>query len=147
MAECYKELLVDPNLIQSFPANEWTSIDELPCLHAFHFCVVSEGLFTKLITPEVWGQTRVDFITHSGKKLRSEEVMPMAILITDGVGDGKLGMLTVFCCCNQAEVEPSVVLLTLVQQNSHELAVVVMKIFTNLPSSAPWGSWASHSST
>ena len=97
--------------------------------------VVSEGLFAKLITPKVWGQARVYFITHSGKKVRSEEIMPMAILITDGVGEGKLGMVTVFCYSDQAKMEPSVmVLLTLLfSRDSHELAMVVMKIFINSP--------------
>ena len=91
---------MDTNLIQWFPENEGTSINELPCLHALHFCVVSEGLFAKLIYPEVWGQARVDFITHSSKKVSSEEIMWMAILITDGVGEGKLGMVTIFCHFN-----------------------------------------------
>ena len=63
--------------------------------------------------------------------------MPMAILITDGVGKGNFGMVTIFCC---SEVEPSLTPLTLVQQDSHELAVVVIKIFTNSPY-LPWGSF------
>ena len=116
------------------------AIHELPCLHALCLCVVSEGLFAKLTTQEVWGWAGVDFITPSGKKVRSKEIMLMAILITDGVGEGKLGMVTIFCCSNQAKVEPSVMLLTLVQQDSHDPAVMVMKIFTNLPS-LPWGSF------
>ena len=59
--------------------------------------------------------------------------MPMAILITDGVGEGKLGMVTVFCCSDQAKVEPLVMLPTLVQQNLPEPAMVLMEIFTNSP--------------
>ena len=62
----------------------------------------------------------------------------MAILITDGVGEGKLGMVTVFSHSDQAKMEPSVMLLTLVQWDLHELAVVLMKIFTNSPY-FPWG--------
>ena len=66
------------------------------------------------------------------------EVMLMAILITHGVCEEKLGMVTIFCCSNQAKVEPSVMLPTLLQQDSHEPAMVVMKIFTNSPY-FPWG--------
>ena len=102
IAECYKELLVNPNLIQLFPANEWMSFNELPCLHVFYFCVVSEGLYTKLFTPEGWCQTVDDFITHFSKKVRNKEIALMAILITDGVGEEKLGMVTAFCHSNQA---------------------------------------------
>ena len=80
---------MDPNLIQSFPTNEWMSLDELPCLHALHFHVVSEGLFAKLITSEVWGQAQV--ITSSRKKVRSKEIVSVAILVTDGVGQGRSG--------------------------------------------------------
>ena len=39
----------------------------------------------------------------------------------------------VFCHSNQAKEEPLVTLLALVQQDSHELAMVVMEIFTNSP--------------
>ena len=63
----------------------------------------------------------------------SKEIVLMATLITDGVGKEKLRMVTIFICSEQAKVEPSVALLTLVQQYSHELAMVVMKIFNNSP--------------
>ena len=48
----------------------------------------------------------------------------MNILITDGVGKRKLRMVTVFCHSDQARVEPSVVLLTLIQWDSHDLAII-----------------------
>ena len=131
IAEYYDELLADPSLVPSFPADEWTSINKLPCLLTLHFWVVLKGLFTKLVTPELWGQAGVDFTVCSGKKVRSKEIMPMAILITDGVGEGKLGMVTIFCCSDHAKVEPSVMIPTLIQQDSHELAMVVMKIFNS----------------
>ena len=57
----------------------------------------------------------------------------MTILITDGVGKGKLGMVTIFCHSDQAKLEPLVMFPTLVQWDSHELAMVMMKIFTNSP--------------
>ena len=65
----------------------------------------------------------------------------MAILITDGVGKEKLGMVTIFCCSDQAKVEPSVTLPTLVQQDLHKPAMVVMNIFINSPY-FPWGSFS-----
>ena len=64
----------------------------------------------------------------------------MAILITDGVGEGKLGMVTIFCHSDQVKVKPSIMLPTLVQQDSHEPAMVVMKIITDSPN-FPWGSF------
>ena len=63
----------------------------------------------------------------------------MAILITDGVGERKLGMVTIICHSDKAKVEPLVMLLTLIQWDSHEVAMVVMKIFTN----SPYFLWAS----
>ena len=139
--ECYDELLVDPALLQSFPMDEWTSINKLPCLSALHFRVVSEGLFSSLISPELLGQTRANFITSSAKNVMSEEIVPMAILITDGVSKGGLGMVTIFCHFDQVNVEPSVMLLTLIHWVSPEPAMVVMKIFTNSPY-FPWGSFS-----
>ena len=63
----------------------------------------------------------------------SAEIVPLVILVTDGVGVGKLGMITAFCQTDQVKVEPSNKLSTLVQQNSPEQGVVVQKVFTNLP--------------
>ena len=40
------------------------------------------------------------------RKLRNKEIMLMAILVTDGVVDGKLGMVTFFCHSDQVRVEP-----------------------------------------
>ena len=68
----------------------------------------------------------------------SMEIVPMAILITDGVGKGSLGMVTVFYHSDQEKVEPSIILSTLVQWDTHELTMVVTKIFTNSPY-FPWG--------
>ena len=64
----------------------------------------------------------------------------MVILITNWVGKGSLGMVTVFCHSDQAKVEPLVMLPTLVQWNSHQPVMVVMKIFTSLPY-FPWRSF------
>ena len=86
--------------------DEWTSINELPCLSALHFSVVSEGLSTRLISPDLWGQARDNLITSSGKRAVSDKIGPMAILITNGVGKGSLGMVTIFCHSDQVKVEP-----------------------------------------
>ena len=38
----------------------------------------------------------------------------MAVFIKDGVDQGKLGMVTIFCHSDKVKMEPSVMLLTLV---------------------------------
>ena len=82
---------MDPSLVSTFPVDKWMLVNELPCLIALCFRVVSEGLFAKLVVPEVRGQAGIEFTTHPGKKVRSEEIMQMAILVIDGVGEGSLG--------------------------------------------------------
>ena len=115
-------------------------IHELPYHGVLHFHVVSEGLFAWLISPELWGQARVNFVTNSGRKAMSKEVVPMAILVTDAVDEGSLGMVTIFCHSDQAKVEPSPAFSTLSQWDSPEPGIVMMKIFTNSPY-YPWGSF------
>ena len=138
IAECHEELLADPSLVSTFPVDGWMSINELPCLIAIHFRVVSEGPFTKLVMPEVWGQAGVDFTICSGKKVRSKDHANGYPCHRWGgwreTQDGD-------CLCHtnqQARMEPLVMLLTLIQRDSYEPAVVVVKIFTNCPY-FPWG--------
>ena len=88
----------------------------------------------------MWGKTGVDFVTNVGRKAMSAEITPLAILATDGVGKGSLGMVTTFCHSHQAKLEPLDALLTLVQPDSHEPSTVVVKVFTILPY-PPWGSF------
>ena len=107
------------------------SIHGLPYLHTICFSVVSEGLFIQLTSPLLWGKARADFITNTGRGAMSTELAPLAILVTYGVGEGKLGMITTFCRSDQVKVEPSDSLSTLVQQDSPKPGVVVMKVFTN----------------
>ena len=66
----------------------------------------------------------MEFITHNGQKI-SREAISMAILVTDGVGEGNLGMVTTFCCPDQAKMEASEVLSALHQCDSPEPSVVV----------------------
>ena len=60
----------------------------------------------------MWGQAGVEFISSSGWKM-SDEIVPMAVLVTDRVEEGRLGMMTTFCCHDQAKVESSEALSTL----------------------------------
>ena len=94
---CYDELLADLFfLLQSFSENESVSIHELPHLGNLHFCIVLVELFPWLVSLELWGQAGVKFITRSGRKTTCEEIAPMAILVTNGIGEGSLGMATIF---------------------------------------------------
>ena len=57
----------------------------------------------------------------------------MAILITNGVGKGDLGMVTTFCSCNQVNMEASEALPTLHQHASPEPSVFMERRYTNIP--------------
>ena len=57
----------------------------------------------------------------------------MTILITDGVGEESLGMVTVFCCHDQNKMEASDALSALCQWDPPEPSVVVIRRYTNTP--------------
>ena len=59
--------------------------------------------------------------------------MPMAILFTDGVEEGNMGIMTTFCCHDQAKLEASNALCALHQWDSLESSVVVVRRYTNTP--------------
>ena len=63
----------------------------------------------------------------------SVEIAPLEMLVMDTVVEGKQGLITAFCRTYQAKVEPSDALLMLVQCESAEPGVVVVKVFTNSP--------------
>ena len=88
MSGCYDELLADPSLLQSFSKDEWMSIHELHYLGSLHFHIVLVALFSQQVSLELLGQARVEFITSSGRQFTGEEITPMVILVTDGVGRG-----------------------------------------------------------
>ena len=115
---------------------------KLSYLGILHFCVVFERLFAQLTSPALWGKAGADFITNASRKAMSAEIAPLAILVTKGVGEGRLGMITTFCQFDQVKVEPLDVLLTLVQQDLPQPSVVVVKIFTSSPYLL-WGSFGS----
>ena len=57
----------------------------------------------------------------------------MAIVVTDGVEEGNLGMVTTFHHHNQAKMEASDALSTLCQCDLPEPSVVVVRRYTNTP--------------
>ena len=139
ISDCYDELMGDPLLLQSFSEDEWMCTHGLPYLHALCFSIVLEKFFTQLTSQVIWEKARSDFITNTSQRAMSIEITPLAIMVTDGVGERKFGMIKTFCRSYQGKVEPSDVLSTLVQWDSPEPGVVVVKVFTNLPD-LPWGS-------
>ena len=63
----------------------------------------------------------------------SGEIVPMAVLVTDRIEEGSLGIVTTFWHHDQAKVKSSEVLSTLCQQDSPKPNIVVVKIFHQLP--------------
>ena len=118
------------------------SIQGLPYLHAIHFCNVLERPLTQLNSSALWGKARDSFITKVGRRATSIEIIPLTILAMEGVGEGKLGMMTAFHRTYQTKVETLDAPLTIVQWDSPEPGVVVVKVFTNSPH-LPWGSFKS----
>ena len=120
------------------PKEEWLSVWELPLFGALLFRIISERCFAQLTSPVMWGKAGVEFINNNGLKI-SREAIPMAILVTDGMGEGNLGMVTTFCCHNQAKMEASNSLSALHQCDSLKPSVVVVRRYTNTPYIL-WGS-------
>ena len=131
--DCYDELIIDPSLLQSFSEDEWMSLHGLSYLGALCFYIASEGLFTWLTSPVLWGKARADFITNAARRAMSTEIAPLAFLVTDWVGEGRLGIITTFCQSDQVQVEALGAFLTLVYWDSPKPGVVVVKVFTNSP--------------
>ena len=82
--------------------------------------------------PYNMGEAGIEFIFSNGQKI-SREAMPMAIPVTYGVGEGNLGVVTTFCCHNQAKMEASNALSTLHQCDSPQPSVIVMRGYTSTP--------------
>ena len=132
----YEEILEDPSLHWLFLEEEWRSFHEFPFLGTLQFQMVWEMLFAHFSSSSMWGQARVEFLSDTSWKI-SDEIIPMTVLITNGVEEGSLGMVTTFCHHDEAKVESSEVLSILHQSDSPKLSVVVVKIFTNSPY-LPW---------
>ena len=82
----------------------------------------------------------MEFITGTGLGTRGEAI-PMVILITDGVGEGNLGMVSIFCHHDQNKMEALDTLSALHQCNSPKPSVVVVKRYTNTPYIPQGTSW------
>ena len=81
---------------------EWVDVHPWASLSAHHlFHIVSVRLFIQLTSSALWGKAGADFITKASRRAMSAEIAPLAILATDGVGEGKLGMITAFCRTDQ----------------------------------------------
>ena len=115
----------------------WASLSCAIC-----FGILSERLFSQLTSSALWRKAGANFITKAGRRATNIEIAPLAILVTDGVGEEKLGMITAFWGTDQAKVETSDPFSTLVQWNSPKPCVVVVKVFTNSPHLL-WGSFGS----
>ena len=103
-----------------------------PILVTHQFWIILERLFTCIASPAMWGKAGMEFITSNGPKI-SGEAAPMVILVTDGVGEGNLDMVTTFCCHSQAELEASDALSAQHQWNLLEPSVVVVRMYTSTP--------------
>ena len=139
IAGCYEKLLTDPSLLQLFSEDEWTSIHELPHMGTLCFHVMSEWLFAQVTSSVTWGQAGVEFISSSSRQTVSEEITPMVILVTEGISEGNLGLMTVYCQSDQKRVDLSDALSTLVRWDYANPVMVAVKVFTNMPFFL-WGS-------
>ena len=132
IVKCYNEIVKDPSLLWLFLETECTSLWELSVLGALQFRLISERHFTYVASPDIWRKVGVEFIPDTGLRT-CEEVTHMAILITDGVGEGNLGMVTTFYHHNQNKMESSDALPAICQCNAPEPSVVVTRRHTNTP--------------
>ena len=137
IAKCYDEIVKDPSLHQLFLEEECTSLHELPLLGALWFRLILERFFAHIASPAIWGKTGVEFITDISPR-HSDETTPMVVLITDGVEEGHLDKVTIFCHHDQVKMEISDALFTLHQCNFAKPRVVVARRYTNTPY-IPWG--------
>ena len=131
IAKCYDEIVEDPSLLWLFLEKECPSLWELPLLGTLWFRLILERLFAHIASPDMWGGLG-EFITCTGWKI-STGTTPMAILITDGVGEGNLGMVTTFCHHDQAKMEAPDSLSALHQCDLPEPSMVVVRRYTNTP--------------
>ena len=99
------------------------------------------GAFASIASPDKWGRVGVEFHTLTGWKTSRETTNTM-ILITDGVGERDLGLVTVFCHPYQAKMEACDTLSALHQCNTSEPSVVAVRRYPNtlyIPLFTPFG--------
>ena len=131
-AKCYEEIVEDLTLLQLFLPEEYPSIQELPSLSTLQFRLISEGFFAHIASPNNWRKTRVEFLTLTGLK-RSGEATNLVVFITNGAGEGDLGMAMVFCHSDPAKIEARAALSAPCQQDSSDLSMVVVRRYSNTP--------------
>ena len=85
-----------------------------------------EKVFTCVAPPDIWGKTGMEFVTNTSLRV-SGEAAPTAILITDGVKEGYMDMVTTFCHHDQVKMEVADALAALCQHDSPEPSVVVVR--------------------
>ena len=108
------------------------SLLELPVMGDLLFRLISEKFFTQVAPLTIWGKIGVESVTETHLRL-SGEVAAMAILMTDGLGKGDLGMMTTFCSHNQTELEASEALTAFHQHGLSEPRVFMVRRYTNTP--------------
>ena len=74
----------------------------------------------------------MEYVTETSPRL-SGEATSMAILITNGLGKGDLGMVMTFCSHNQVKIEALEALAIFHQCNSPEPRVFIMRRYINTP--------------
>ena len=110
---------------------ECISLQELPILDTLHFRLNSERLFAHIASHDIWMKTGVEFITDIRPKT-SREATPRVNLITDRVGEERLGMVMVFCHHDQNKMA-SDALSVLCQWESPDPSEVMVRGYTNTP--------------
>ena len=136
IAKCYSELLEDPSLLKLFSEKQGTSLWELQLLGALQFRLILERVFAHIAFPVIWENTRVEIVIDTGSRT-SGEITPMAILITDWVGEENLGMVTVFCHHDQNKNGDICCTLCPTPAWLPQPRVVVVRRYTNTPY-IPW---------
>ena len=104
---------------------EYSSVQVLPCLGALQFRLVSEGFFAYIASSDNWG--KAGGIPHPNWSKDEWGTTNKVILITNGMGERDLGMVTVFCHPNQAKMETCDALSALCQCDSSEPNMVVVR--------------------
>ena len=118
--------------VATIPSEGVDTIQELPLLGTLQFRIILERLFSHIASLAMWGKAGIEFVTSNSQKI-SRKAIPMVILVTDGVGEGNLGMVTTLCCHDQSKMAASDVLSAPHQCDSSEPSVVVVRRYTNTP--------------
>ena len=131
IAKCYNEIVRDPSFLGIF-LEECTSPLELHVMGAIQFRIILKKFFTHVAPPGIWGKTGVGFVTDTDPRV-SGEATPTTILITNGVTEGYLGMVTTSCYHVHIKMEAPDVLAAFHQHDSPEPSIAVVRWYTNTP--------------